>query len=238
MISIIIPTLNEEKYLPLLLDSIKKQSYQDYEIIVSDGCSDDKTLEVAKAYGCKTILAKKDERHPSIQRNNGAKIAQGDILLFLDADTALPNNKFLEIAINDFKKRGMGVAGFFMDFQSKKFFYRFYYSVYNSLAFLAQYIKPLAVGAGIIIKKDLHNYIGGFDEKVFIGEDQIYCEQAAKKEKFRLIKNTKIFFSIRRFEKVGRWKMFGNLVYSVLYVLIFGPIRKKIINYDFGDFKN
>ena len=238
MISIIIPTLNEEKYLPLLLDSIKKQSYQDYEIIVSDGCSEDKTLEIAESYNCKTIIAKKDKRHPSIQRNNGAKIAQGNILLFLDADTALPNDKFLETTINDFTKRKLGVAGFFMDFQSKKFFYRFYYCVYNSLAFLAQRIKPLAVGAGIIIKKELHDYINGFDEQVFIGEDQIYCEQAAKKEKFRLIKKTKIFFSIRRFEKTGRWKMFGNLVYSVLYVLIFGPIRKKIIDYDFGNFKD
>jgi glycosyltransferase involved in cell wall biosynthesis len=238
MISIIIPTLNEEKYLPLLLDSIKEQSYQDYEVIVSDGCSEDRTIEIAQAYGCKSIVAQKDERHPSIQRNNGAKIAQGDILLFLDADTALPNDKFLEITINDFKKRKLGVAGFFMDFRSKKIFYRFYYCAYNSLAFLAQYVKPLAVGAGIIVEKELHNSINGFDEKVFIGEDQIYCEQAAKRKKFRLIKKTKIFFSIRRFEKVGCWKMFGDLVYSVLYVLIFGPIRKKIIDYDFGNFKD
>lgn len=237
MISIIIPTLNEENYLPKLLDAIKRQSFQDFEIIVSDGFSKDKTLEVAKRYGCRVFEGEKNKRHPSIQRNNGAKIAKGNILLFLDADTSLPNNKFLETTFYDFKKRKLGVAGFIMDFKSKRFFYRFYYGVYNGLAFLAQYIRPVAVGAGIIIKKDLHEAIGGFDESIFIGEDQVYCEKASKKEKFRIIKKTKTYFSIRRFEKVGPWRMFGKLVYSAIYVLVFGPIRKKIVEYDFGNFK-
>ncbi len=238
MISIVIPTLNEEKYLPNILNDLKKQSFKDFEIIVSDANSEDKTGDVARLNSCKFILSKKEDRHPSIQRNNGAKIAQGDLILFLDADTRIFDKEFIKKTVDYFYKENLVIAGFFIDFQNKKLFYRFYYFVYNNLAYLAQKIKPLALGAGIIIKKDIHFKLNGFDQEVFIGEDQLYCEKAAKFGKFSLIKNTKIFFSTRRFEKEGPWRLFFKLVYSTLYVLIFGPIKKKIINYDFGNFKS
>ena len=55
MISIIIPTWNEEECLPKLLECIKKQSYKDYEIIVADANSKDKTVTIAKKHGCKIV---------------------------------------------------------------------------------------------------------------------------------------------------------------------------------------
>lgn len=234
MLSIIIPTLNEEKYLPKLLEDIKRQTFSNYEVIVSDGSSDDKTIDIARSYGCRVVLGDENKRHPSIQRNNGARIARGEWLLFLDADTLFDNEKFLEKTIKNFSKRKLGIAGFYLKFKSNKFFYLFYYCFYNGFSFLAQYIKPLAVGAAIIVKKELHNRVGGFDESIFIGEDQVYCEKVSKIVKFRIIKGVKIFFSIRRFEKEGCWKMFFKLIYSAGYVLFFGPIKKKIVRYDFG----
>ena len=86
MLSIIIPTLNEEKYLPPLLDSIKKQDYKDYEVIVADAGSKDKTVEIAKKYGCKVV---KGGLLPA-GRNRGAEASKGDLLLFLDSDIILP----------------------------------------------------------------------------------------------------------------------------------------------------
>ena len=86
MLSIIIPTLNEEKYLPRLLESIRRQNFSDYEIIVSDGGSSDKTEEIAKSFKA-TFFVDSSIRHPSAQRNNGARISKGDTLLFLDADS-------------------------------------------------------------------------------------------------------------------------------------------------------
>ncbi|MCK9438992.1 MAG: glycosyltransferase [Patescibacteria group bacterium] len=236
MLSIVIPTLNEEKYLGALLDLIKKQSFLDYEIIVSDGLSEDKTLEIAQKYNCKIVIGEKDKRHPSIQRNLGAKIAAEKYILFLDADTRFYDQNFFQKIISDFEKRRLGVAGFYMDFESKKFFYKFYYCFYNFFTFLAQYIRPIGLGAAIIVKKEIHDKIGGFREDLFIGEDQYYCDQAARTSKFRLIKKTKIFFSIRRFEKDGRWKLFFKILYGTLYVLLFGPIKKKIMQYDFGKY--
>ena len=150
----------------------------------------------------------------------------------MDADTDLPNNYFLEKTIAEFNFKKLSVAGFFLDFKSNKFFYKFYRRVYNGVATLAQWIKPLALGAGIIIKRELHDKINGFNEELYIGEDQVYVEQASKFGKFRLIQSTKIFFSIRRFEKEGPWKLFFKIVYSTLYVIFCGPIKKKIIKYD------
>src|SRR3989344_4462300 len=106
MISIIIPTFNEEKYLPKLLNCIKNQTYKDYEIIIADANSKDKTKAIAKKYGCKTVRG----GLPAVGRNNGAKAAKGDILLFLDADSLIEKD-FLKNCLGDIQKRNLDVAG-------------------------------------------------------------------------------------------------------------------------------
>lgn len=81
--------------MPWLLDSLGKQDFKDYEIIRTDAGSKDKTVEIAKNYGCKIIPG----GLPSKGRNEGAKVAKGDLLLFLDADLILPEgflNTFLK----------------------------------------------------------------------------------------------------------------------------------------------
>ena len=107
MISIIIPTLNEEKYLPLLLESIKKQEFSDYEIILADAGSKDKTLEIAKKYNCRIIVG----GLPAKGRNEGAKAARGDILFFIDADSILPHD-FFDKSLKEFKERGLNFSSF------------------------------------------------------------------------------------------------------------------------------
>lgn len=99
MLSIIIPTLNEEKHLEKLLKSIKKQDFNHYEIIVADAGSKDKTLEIAKRYKCR--IAKGGS--PAQGRNQGAEEARGDLLLFLDADVILPDKIFGK-TLKEFKK--------------------------------------------------------------------------------------------------------------------------------------
>ena len=95
--SIIIPTLNEEKYLPLLLKDLSNQTFQEFEVIVVDGKSEDQTVNKAQTF---TKLVKRltiitSVRNVSTQRNAGAKIAIGKQLLFNDADNRLPK-LFLE----------------------------------------------------------------------------------------------------------------------------------------------
>lgn len=233
MLSIVIPTLNEEKYLSILLNSIKRQNFFDYEIIVSDAFSQDETENIAKAFGANVIKDK--QRSPARQRNNGAGIAKGDVVLFLDADTKLPDN-FLTSAYNEFKKRELSVSGFYLIFDSSKLRYRLFEKVYHLICFFGQYFFPASVGVGIIVKRLAHNKIKGFDESIFIGEDYDYIKRLSKIGHYRMINSVKLFFSVRRLEKEGTlivlWKWFKGGIYFILK----GPIRKKIVDYKFGEY--
>lgn len=139
-LSIIIPTLEEEKYLPLLLGSIKKQKFQgEYEIILADAGSRDKTKEIAKNYGCKIIAG----GSPARGRNEGVKIARGELILFLDADTTLPENS-LETFIFEFKKRNLDIAGFLLrPFGKRKFLEILYNIFYNSPILALEKLYPI-----------------------------------------------------------------------------------------------
>ena len=91
-ISIIIPTLNEEKFLPKLLDSLAGQQDKDFEVIVVDGASGDKTVEVAQSYIKKVphlTIIQAEKPGVSYQKNLGASRATGEWLLFVDADVIL-----------------------------------------------------------------------------------------------------------------------------------------------------
>ena len=118
MISIIIAALNEERFLPHLLEDLSGQTIKDYEIIVCDGGSDDKTVEVAKKYGC-VVIATKLKRQP-LQQNLAAKRAKYDLLLFLDADIRIANKNFLKIAHDEFVNKNLDVAAFYSNFVSRK----------------------------------------------------------------------------------------------------------------------
>lgn len=85
-LSIIIPTLNEAKVINNLTDAFQRLS-GDLEIIVADGGSQDETLRLARGCGLRVIEA---ARGRGRQMNAGAKLASGDVLLFLHADTRLP----------------------------------------------------------------------------------------------------------------------------------------------------
>ncbi len=86
MVSIVIPTYNEERFLPRLLGSIEKQEFKDYEVIVADNHSRDATVEIALSHRARVV----EDSLPAVARNRGAKVARGEYLLFLDADTVVP----------------------------------------------------------------------------------------------------------------------------------------------------
>ncbi len=101
-ISVVVPTLNEEKYLGRLLGSLSKQTFKDFEIVISDCASQDSTREIAKKYPKVRIVIEK-KKGISAGRNAGARVAKGKILVFLDADTSA-NERLLEIYNNVFEQ--------------------------------------------------------------------------------------------------------------------------------------
>lgn len=88
--SIVVPTLEEEKYLPNLLTSIQNQTYRSIEVIVADQSRfeiHERTQEICRQYDARCIYV--NELSPSIARNKGAELATGDLLIFSDADNVL-----------------------------------------------------------------------------------------------------------------------------------------------------
>ena len=106
-ISVIIPALNEEKYILHSLEGLKKQSFKDFEVIVCDGNSTDRTREIAKKYAMVVIEKRKGM---AAGRNGGARVAKGDILVFLDADTK-PSKDLLKVYSNAFTNGTVAATG-------------------------------------------------------------------------------------------------------------------------------
>lgn len=233
-LSIIIPTLNEEKYLPRLLDSIKGQDFSDYEIIVSDGGSIDKTEIIAAKYGV-AFISDKEHRHPSWQRNNGAAIAKGEVLLFLDADAELTSG-FLKSAVNEFKEKALVVAGFYIEFSPNRPSYSLYASVFNCFCRLRQYLAPAAVGSGIMSRRSAHEAVKGFDTEIYVAEDFDYCYRLSRTGVFRMINSVRLKHSSRRLEKEGVPKTLGKWFLMALFTMFNLRIKKKIIKYEFGKY--
>ena len=225
MLSIIIPTLNEEKCLSILLSEIKKQNFNDYEIIVADAGSVDKTVEIAKFFGCKITKG----GLPAKGRNEGAKIARGELLLFMDADNIYLPEKFLENLISEFKKRNLGVASFPI-YPNGNGFDKLAYGIYNLLVKLTQKFLPHATNA-LLVKREINEKIGGFDEEIKIGEDHDYARRAAKYGKFGFIETEPVLTSTRRFERDGRFKTYLKYILAGIWMLFFGPIKSDIFKY-------
>lgn len=95
--SIIIPAYNVEKYIDKAVDSIKRQTFQDFEIIIVEDCSTDNTKKVINKYEKDaTIIYHKENKCLGGARNSGIKIAKGEYIIFLDSDDFLNNDYVLE----------------------------------------------------------------------------------------------------------------------------------------------
>lgn len=230
MVSIIIPAYNEENFLPKLLRSIKRQTYRNKEVIVADAKSGDKTREVAAFYGAKIV-----EGGPvAVGRNNGAKHAKGDILLFLDADVILPDASFLSHAAREFVRRHLGIATCLPTPISTKKIDRAFHNFFNIYIQLLGAMMPHTPGFCIMVRRDIHEKINGFDEKIKLAEDHDYADEAVKCGKFGVLKSRKIPVSIRRFNKDGRFKIAMKYVFCELHRMTLGSVKSDIFKYKFG----
>lgn len=225
-LSIIIPTLNEEKYLFGLLEIIKLQSFTDYELIVADANSGDATRAIARHFEARVV----DGGLPAVSRNKGAAIARGDIFLFLDADVLLPHPEYLANIVAEFEKKDLGIASCLPVPISVKKIDVILHSLYNLWVRLIKRLLPHAAGLCIMARRNVHERINGFNEAICLAEDHDYAKRAVRFGKFGILKE-KILVSVRRMERDGRLNVALKYVACEFYLMAGGQSK---IKYDFG----
>jgi glycosyltransferase involved in cell wall biosynthesis len=200
-VSIIIPTLNEQQYIPHVLKPLKK-----YDVIVVDGGSRDRTTDIAKRFGTRVILAK--GTNIAEARNIGAKLAYGDIQIQLDADTFLTEEMVKEVE-KIFESDKNVVGGTFRLYPYDGSWYHALFLtlcavVIRSLSFLPISSRPRVAGSVIFMRKEAYDRVGGY-WNIPVAEDQRMASRLSKIGKFVLI-NKVAYTSARRWIKWGFFK--------------------------------
>ncbi|MFA6017192.1 MAG: glycosyltransferase [Patescibacteria group bacterium] len=235
--SVIISTLNEEKCLPILLEDLNKQKTKDFELIVVDGGSSDKTVSVAnknKNNFIKYKLIKSDKQNLSYQRNLGAQKSAGRFLIFLDADIRIKTDYLSTIKKVIEKKSFLFLTTYQYDDSDN--LNKFLVQVTNySLELLKLIGKQMAPGYNFIILKEVFERLGGFNEKTTMSEDHdlsIRIQQAGVK--INIIPKQLLKWSFRRIKKDGYIPILFKYGIATFHSLVLGEITDKKLGYQMG----
>lgn len=220
-LSIIIPTLNEEKALPATLASLAQLSPKPHEIIVVDGASSDRTVEIARK--ADVILVHGQPTGRASQMNEGAAAATGDQLCFVHADTLLPAD-YVSIVGEVLADTNTALAGCVSVMRGEKRrwlttahnFIKTWYAplIFRPLLFLNGG-RLLFGDQAMFCRREDFETIGGFDPAQTIMEEADLCQRMVRAGRGRVRQiNRKIWSSDRRVAKWGPFK--ANLTY--LYV--------------------
>jgi len=235
--SIIIPTLNEEKYLPCLLSDLAKQTNQEFEVILADGGSTDETISKAKNFSAQLSLKILPQlrQNVSLQRNRGSKKAMAPYLIFFDADVRIPRNFIKKLSTLVNKEKGYFYTTALAANRESQGqlvmieFTNFVLELFNSLG------KPFVPGFNIIIEKGLFQKLKGFDPTLKLAEDHDLVQRAHKAGVLlKIAKQPVLYPSFRRPEKIGYTKLITQYTISSIYTLLGEPIRKELFAYPMG----
>lgn len=236
-LSIIIPTLNEEKYLPYLLSDLAKQQKKNFEVIIVDGSSVDRTKEFAirfdSFFPLRIITVTK--RNVSFQRNTGALHARGESLLFLDADSRVLSSFTRNITMH-FKRRGNRLYLPILSGEKNSKKLKLLFGLINKVIETSQQLgKPLSAGGSLFVNKGIFNRLHGFNKELFLSEDHDFVQRASQKKiKITVLKDVKVVFSLRRVKKEGQILFLYKILFSFLHVLISGGMKEQIFPYEMG----
>ena len=228
--SVIIPAYNEEQYLPRLLKSIEiaRANYSggrnQIEILVADNASTDRTAEVAAACGARVVHVAK--RRIGAARNGGARASTGEILCFIDADSAVHPQTF--DAIDLVMKTGKyvwGVTGATMERMSFPLFITYW-------TFLPMVLLTgLDIGLSFCRREDFEA-VGGYDESRLYAEDVKFpwaLKRLGRTRGQRTVRlpQVKALGCTRKFDQFGDWHYFWML----------GHVFKSLLTWNWHDEK-
>lgn len=235
MVSVVIPTYNEEKALPYTMRELLHQS-GDYQVIVVDGGSTDRTREVLQEYGfvsdssSQTSHASRLTFHASkgraSQMNAGATQATGNILLFLHADTVLPSGAIQRL--NEMESDPTVQAGGFMHrFSGDDWRLKLISFLDNFRCIRSRIIYG---DQALFVRRALFEQLGGFPNQPIL-EDVAFCEKLITITS-PLLLAPPVITDARKFLKMGVWRSFFRVVLIILHVEFRVPVLPRVFFND------
>jgi glycosyltransferase involved in cell wall biosynthesis len=223
LISVVIPAFNEAGYLGETLACLNraKAFLQDEgsppaEIIVVDNDSDDSTADVARAQGATVV--RETQHNVAKVRNTGAKLCSGEVIVFVDADTTVPDTLLSRVveAMSDTTCFGGALD---TDYRPRKVTVRVYLQFWRILGKLT----GTAQGATQFCRRDLFFGLNGYDETLFMGEDVDFHQRLKRIARQQngsviFIEDLRVVPSPRRFDQ---WRLWRTLVWTnPLFILL------------------
>lgn len=239
-ISVVIPALNEEGIVERLIEDLL-HAPETLEIIVCDSGSTDGTADAVRSYSAQHTnvrLVSAPKRGVSLARNCGAAKARGHYLVFLDADARIAGAD-IPRAVDELIARGLAATAFSVQAPPRtRWANRMIAASFRYAMQLMQYLAPTAPGsAGYIVRRDRHEAIGGYDERMDFGEDVEYLRRAVAGGRFRLVRSGRIVLDMRRFDTDGIPHVLGKLCYGTLIQLFRPNATSMPFRYDFGHYE-
>lgn len=230
-LTVVIPALDEAGRLPALLDTLERQTLRPDRVVVADAGSTDGTRRIAADRGATVV----DGGKPAAGRNAGARAADTSLILFLDADVELGDGT-LAAMVEEFARRDLAAASAFIEPVEREAHFLFACEVVNFYLEVMQYFSPHAPGFCILVRRSVHEAIGGFDEGLALAEDHDYVERAAALGRFRMLRSARICTSMRRIQKEGLVRLAFKYLYCELHVLTGQRIVDIPFDYEFAAF--
>lgn len=236
--SIVIPTYNEEYFLPRLLRSLEKQTFKDFEVIIADCKSMDKTKDRALAFQQKLPSLRfytTRKANVSYQRNFGARKALGRYLIFFDADYTL-HEKHLRQIYTLIQKKSFQLASTWLIPDTKEIpyvLYLFFLNVQTDVT--ANTGLTRLPGGNIIVKKTTFDKIGGFKTNIALLEDQEFARRAHRHGiKIHIFHRPQVTMSMRRERKEGIMRVFMTQAAAGVRLQLKGHVEHGFVSYNQG----
>jgi glycosyltransferase involved in cell wall biosynthesis len=213
ILSIVIPCKNEEKQIGKTLSALERQTVDMSKIpvYIADAESTDATLEIIQDFIERGKLKIKivEGGYPPTGRNNGASYCTSEYILFLDADIELGEDSSIEKAINKALDENLDLVATFIKCKDGNQTDRIFWEKIHAFTYRYPYIVgPYAAGMFILIRRSTFHKLGGFNEKMILGDDWELTHKIPRR-KFGVAK-TYIWTTNRRFQKQGYLKTFSR----------------------------
>jgi len=175
LVSVIIPALNEEQFIPRCLAGVTSVYYPSglIEIIVVDNGSTDRTVNLAREFGATVMQV--PNKSVGFLRNAGAAAARGEILAFLDAD-CVPDKSWLFNATRVLSEEDCVTGSRVAVPKGSTWIEQLWYGGSRMGRYAVNYINS----GNLVLRKDIFLQVGGFNEELVTGEDAEFCVRARK----------------------------------------------------------